>query len=176
MPFNSDLIQVLTKKQSKKYEGKYVNLTYGPKGTITFLLKDCYSHFGMTYSKKCKTYSIGITVTDAMYDKLRAVEEKVGTLLDKKLTEPLLRRLKKNCEFNNFYLKLREDQFDNDMLEENHVKVNAQITLSSVYLGYVHPSLLVCVDKISIEKCPMPERVVIEDSDDGEGEHVPIED
>ena len=152
MPFNPDLIQVSTKKQSKKYEGKYVNLTYGPnKGTITFLLKDCYSHFGVTYSKEYKTYSIGITVTDAMYDKLRAVEEKVGTLLDKKLTEPLLQRLKKNEGFNNFYLKLREDQFDNDMLDENHVKVNAQITLSSVYLGKVHPSLLVCVDKISIE-------------------------
>ena len=62
------------------------------------------------------------------------------------------------------------------MLDENHVKVNAQITLSSVYLGYVHPSLLVCVDKISIEKCPMPERIVIEDSDDEEEEHEPIED
>ena len=82
-----------------------------------------------------------------MYDKLRAVEGKVGTLLDKKLTEPLLRRLKKNEGFKNFYLKLREDQFDNDMLDENHVKVNAQITLSSVYLGYVHLSLLVCVVK-----------------------------
>ena len=84
MPFNPDLIRVSTKKQSKKYEGKYVNLTYGPKGTITSLLKDCYSYLGVTYCKEYKTYSIGITVTDAMYDKLRAVEEKVGTLLDKK--------------------------------------------------------------------------------------------
>ena len=107
-----------------------------------------------------------------MYDRLRAIEEKVKTFLDKPPEEPLLRRLQQNDEFNNFYLKLNEDQFDKEVLNEEHVTVNAQITLSSVYLGYVYPTLLVRVNKISIEKCSMPKCDVIETSDDEE-EHSP---
>ena len=175
MPFNLNLVQVSTKKPSKKSEGKYINLSYGEKGTITFSLKDCYSHFGVTYNKEYKSYSIGITVSDTMYDRLRSIEEKVKTFLDKPSEEPLFRRLKDNGEFKNFYLKLNEDQFDKDMLNEKNVMVNVQITLSSVYLGYVHPSIFVRVDKISIEKCSMPECDVIETSGDEE-EHSPIED
>ena len=164
MPFNLDLVQVSTKKQSKKSGGKYINLSYGEKGTITFSLKDCYSHFGVTYSKEYKSYSIGISVSDTMYDRLRAIEEKVKTFLDNPSEEPLLRRLQQNGEFNNFDLKLNEDQFDKGMLNEEHLTVDAQITLSSVYLGYVYPTLLV--------RATMPECDVIETSNDEE-EHSP---
>ena len=60
MPFNLNLVQVSTKKPSKKSEGKYINLSYAKKGTITFSLKDCYSYFGVTYNKEYKSYSVGI--------------------------------------------------------------------------------------------------------------------
>ena len=43
--------------------------------------------------------------------------------------------------------------------------VNAQITVTAIYKGCDHPSLLVCVDEISVSKAPprpKPVRVVIE--------------
>ena len=162
MPFNPELIQVLSKKQSKKSAEKYVNLTYGEAGTITFLVKDCYSHFGITYNEEYKTHIIGVSIPDEMYDKLRAVESRVETLLDKPLEKPLLRCLKKNDDgYNNLYLKPKE--FDRAMLNVKHVIVNAQITLTAVYVKQTHPSLLVHVDSINIEKSPQPTRTIIED-------------
>ena len=147
MPFNPELIQVSSKKQSKKSAGKYVNLTYGEAGTITFLVKDCYSHFGITYNEEYKTHNIGVSIPDEMFDKLRAVESRVETLLDKPLEKPLLRCLKKNDGgYNNLYLKPKE--FDSEM---------------AVYVNHAHPSLLVHVDSINIEKFPQLTRTVIED-------------
>ena len=163
MPFNPELIQVSSKKQSKKSAGKYVNLTYGEGGTITFLLKECYSHFGISYNEEYENYNIGISIPDEMYDKLRAAEGRVETLLDKPLEKPLLRCLKKNDDgYNNLYLKLKE--FNHGMLNVRHVIVNAQITLTAVYVNHTHPSLLVhVIDSINIEKSPQPTRTVIED-------------
>ena len=139
-----------------------MNLTYGEAGTITFLVKDCYSHFGITYNEEYKTHNIGVSIPDEMYDKLRAVESRVETLLDKPLEKPLLRCLKKNNDgYNNLNLKPKE--FDREMLNVKHVIVNAQITLTAVYVNHTHPSLLVHVDLINIEKSPQPTRTVIED-------------
>ena len=139
-----------------------MNLTYGEAGTITFLVKDCYSHFGITYNEEYKTHNIGVSIPDEMYDKLRAVESRVETLLDKPLEKPLLRYLKRNDDgYNNLYLKPKE--FDREMLNVQHVIVNAQITLTAVYVNHTQPSLLVHVDLINIEKSPQPSRTVIED-------------
>ena len=115
MPFNPELIQISSKKQSKKSAEKYVNLTYREAGTITFLVKDCFSHFGITFNEEYKIHNIGVSISDEMHEKLRAFESRVETLLDKPLEKPLLRCLKKNDEgYNNLYLKLKE--FDREML------------------------------------------------------------
>ena len=157
MVFNSELVQV------SKVTKKYMNLKYGEKGTITFRVKDAYSHFGVSCNKKFKNYSISIRIDDELFDRLKAVKEKVGTFLD----QPLLRSrsLVEDKGYKNLYLKLGKDEFNKDMLDEGKVLVNAIITITAVYLGCDHPSLLVCVDEIDITEAPPPQkpvRVVIE--------------
>ena len=70
MSFNPELIKV------SKSNDKYSNLVHG-KDTITFGLKDCYSHFGLTFNKKFKNYSIGINIKDKLFSRLKAVEAQV---------------------------------------------------------------------------------------------------
>ena len=86
MSFSPELIKV------SKSNDKYSNLVHG-KDTITFALKDCYSHFGLAFNKKFKNYSIGINVKDKLFGRLRAVEEKAKEFLDRPLSKPLLRCL-----------------------------------------------------------------------------------
>ena len=114
------------------------------------------------FNEEYKIHNIGVSIPDEMYDKLRAVESRVETLLDKPLEKPLLQCLKKNDEgYNNLYLKLKE--FDREMLNVKKVIVNAQITLMAVYVNHTHPSLIVHVDSINLIKKPPSVRTVIED-------------
>ena len=160
MVFNSELIGV------SKTRKRYTNLSYNEKGTITFAVKDAYSHFGISYNKEFKNYSIGLNINDKLFDNLKAVEEKAKTFVtDSTLSKPLLRCLVGKDEYRNLYLKLKEDEFDKDMLDVKNVMVNAQITVTAIYKGCEHPSLLVCVDDISVVKAPprpKPVRTVIE--------------
>ena len=86
MPFNPELIKV------SKSNDKYSNLVHD-EDTITFALKDCYSYFGLSFNKKFKNYSIGINIKDNLFSRLKAVEEKAETFLDRPLTKPLFRCL-----------------------------------------------------------------------------------
>ena len=112
MVFNAELIGV-----SKTTE-KYTNLSYNEKGTITFAVKDAYSHFGVSYNKKFKNYSIGLNINDKLFDNLKAVEEKAKTFVsDRTLSKPLLRSLVEKDGYANLYLKLKGDEFDEEMLD-----------------------------------------------------------
>ena len=110
MPFNPKLIKV------SKSNDKYINLVHG-EDTITFSLKECNSHFGLSFSKKFKNYSIGINIKDMLFSRLKSVEEKAEEFLDRPLTKPLLRCLFERDEYKTLYLKLKPDQFDEDMLD-----------------------------------------------------------
>ena len=135
MPFNPELIKV------SKSNGKYQNLVHSEK-TITFALKDCFSCFGLSYNKKSKNYSIDINVDGKLFSKLKAIESKVETFLDRKLKKPLLRCLVEKGEYKTLYLKPKPDQFDEDVLDERYVVVSGIITITAIYLGCGHPSLL----------------------------------
>ena len=160
MVFNAELIKV-----SKDTE-KYTNLCYNEKGTITFTVKDAYSHFGISYNKKFKNYSIGVNITDKLLDNLKAVEGKAKTFVTgRTLSKPLLRCLVEKDECKNLYLKLKKGEFDEKMLDVKNVMVNGQITVTAIYKGCEHPSLLVCVDDISVAEAPphpKPVRTAIE--------------
>ena len=99
MPFNPELIKV-----SKS--NKYSNLTHD-KDTITFALKDCFSYFGLSYNKKFKNYSIGINIKEKLFARLKAVEAKAETFLDRPLTKPLLRCLVEKGEYKNFVFETK---------------------------------------------------------------------
>ena len=99
MSFNPELIKV------SKSNDKYDNLVHD-KDTITFCLKDCYSHFGLSFNKKFKNYSIGINVKDKLFSRLKAVEEKAKEFLGRPLPKPLLRALVEKDEYKTLYLKL----------------------------------------------------------------------
>ena len=136
---------------------KYDNLVHD-KDTITFCLKDCYSHFGLSFNKKFKNYSIGINVKDKLFSRLKAVEEKAKEFLGRPLPKPLLRALVEKDEYKTFYLKLRPGQFDEDMVDVKHVLVSGLITITAIYKGHEHPSLLIRVDEIEIKKAPPREK------------------
>lgn len=162
MPFNSESIKV------SKSSDKYKNLAHG-QSTITFAFKDCYSCFGISYNKKFKNYSVGINVDDKLFKKLKAVESKAETLLDRPLSKPLMRCLVEKGEYKSLYLKPKPEQFDEEMLDERSVLVSGIITVTAFYLGCEHPSLLVRVDEIDIRKAPPREKPPVEvlsDSDD----------
>ena len=163
MPFNPELIKV------SKSNDKYSNLTHD-KDRITFALKDCFSCFGLSYNKKFKNYSIGINIKEKLFARLKAVEAKAETFLDRPLTKPLLRCLVEKGEYKTLYLKPKPDQFDDDMLDEGSVVVSGLITVTAIYKGHEHPSLLVRVDEIEIKKAPPREnpevRALCEDDDD----------
>ena len=126
--------------------------------TITFALKDCYSYFGLSFNKKFKNYSIGINIKDNLFSRLKAVEEKAETFLDRPLTKPLFRCLVEKNGYKTLYLKLKPDQFDEDMLDVKSVVVSGLITVTAIYKGHEHPSLLVRVDELDIQKAPPRER------------------
>lgn len=116
MPFNPELIKVF------KSSGKYMNLVHGS-STITFALKECYSHFGVTYNKKFKNYSIGVNVDDKLFSKLKAVESKAESFLERSLSKPLLRCLVERGGYRSLYLKLKPDQFEDEMLNDRAERV-----------------------------------------------------
>ena len=151
MPFNPELIKV------SKSNDKYSNLVHG-EDTITFALKECYSHFGLSFNKKFKNYSIGINIKDKLFSRLKAVEAKSEAFLDRPLTKPLLRCLVEKDEYKTLYLKLKPGQFDEDMLDVESVVVSGLITVTAIYKGHEHPSLLVRVDELNIQKAPPRER------------------
>ena len=151
MSFNPELIKV------SKSNDKYSNLVHG-EDTITFGLKDCYSHFGLSFNKKFRNYSIGINVKNKLFSRLKAVEEKAREFLDRPLTKPFLRCLVEKGEYKTLYLKPKPDQFDEDMLDVKSVVVSGLITVTAIYKGHEHPSLLVRVDQLEIEKAPPRER------------------
>ena len=151
MSFNPELIKV------SKSNDKYINLVHG-EDSITFALKECYSHFGLSFNKKFKNYSVGINIKDKLFSRLKAVEEKAKTFLDRPLTKPLLRCLVEKDKYKTLYLKLKPDQFDDDMLDVKSVVVFGLITVTAVYKGHEHPSLLVRVDEIGIQKAPPREK------------------
>ena len=126
MPFKPELIKV------SKSNDKYINLVHG-EDTITFSLKECYSHFGLSFNKKFKNYSIGISIKDKLFSRLKSVEEKAEEFLDRPLTKPLLRCLFERDEYKTLYLKLRPDQFDEDMLDVESVLVFGLITVTAIY-------------------------------------------
>ena len=147
MPFNPELIKV------SKSSDKYSNLVHD-KDTITFCLKECYSYFGLSFNKKFKNYLIGVSVKDNLFSRLKAVEEKATEFLDRPLTKPLLRCLVEKDEYKTLYLKLKPGQFDEGMLDVKSVVVSGLITVTAIYKGHEHPSLLVRVDEIDIKKAP----------------------
>ena len=110
MSFNPELIKV------SKSNDKYSNLVHG-KDSITFGLRECYSHFGLTFNKKFRNYSIDINIKDKLFDRLKAVEEKAKEFLDRPLSKPLLRCLVEKDEYKTLYLKLKPGQFDESMLD-----------------------------------------------------------
>ena len=101
---------------------------------------------------------------------MKAVEAKAETFLDRPLTKPLLRCLVEKGGYRTLHLKPKPDQFDGDMLDEGSVVVSSLITVTAIYKGNEHPSLLVRVDKIEIKKAPPREkpevRALCEDDDD----------
>ena len=109
MSFSPELIKV------SKSNDKYSNLAHG-KDTITFGLKDCYSHFGLSFNKRFQNYSIGINIKDKLFSRLKAVEKKAKEFLDQPLSKPLLRCLVEKDEHKTLYLKLKPGQFDEGML------------------------------------------------------------
>ena len=151
MSFNPELIKI------SKSNDKYDNLVHG-KDTITFELKDCYSHFGLTFNRKFKNYSIGVNIKDKLFSRLKAVEEKAKDFIDRPLSKPLLRCLVGKDEFKTLYLKLKSDQFDKGMLDVKSVVVSGRITITAIYKGHEHVSLLVRVDEIGIKKAPKREK------------------
>ena len=65
------------------------------------------------------------------------------------------------------YLKPKE--FDEDMLDVEYVLVSGIITVTAVYLGHEHPSLIVRVDEMDIKNAPPREKPKVEVlSDDDE--------
>ena len=154
MSFNPELIKV------SKSNDKYSNLVHG-EDTITFCLKDCYSHFGLTFNKKFKNYSIGINVKDKLFSRLKAVEEKAKEFLDRPLSKPLLRALVEKDEYKTLYLKLKPDQFDEGMVDVKSVMVSGLMTVTAIYKGHEHPSLLIRVDEIDIKKAPPREKPAV---------------
>ena len=151
MSFNPELIKV------SKSNDKYSNLVHD-EDSITFALKDCYSHFGLSFNKKFKNYSIGINIKDNLFSRLKAVEEKAETFLDRPLTKPLLRCLVEKNGYKSLYLKLKPEQFDEGMLDVKSVVVSGLITITAIYKGHEHPSLLVRVDELDIQKAPPREK------------------
>ena len=151
MSFNPELIQV------SKSNDKYINLAHG-KDSITFALKECYSHFGLSFNKEFRNYLIGINIKDKLFSRLKAVEEKAETFLGGPLTKPLLRCLVEKDVYKTLYLKLKPGQFDEGMLDVKSVVVSGFFTITAIYKGYEHPSLLVRVDELEIKKAPPRER------------------
>ena len=101
---------------------------------------------------------IGINIKDKLFARLKAVEEKAETFLDGPLTKPLLRCLVEKDVYKTLYLKLKPDQFDEDMLDVKSVVVSGLFTITAIYKGHEHPSLLVRVDELEIKKAPPRER------------------
>ena len=154
MSFNPELIKI------SKSNDKYDNLVHG-KDTITFALKDCYSHFGLSFNRKFKNYSIGINIKDKLFSRLKAVEVKAKEFLDRPLTKPFLRCLVEKDEYKTLYLKPKPDQFDEDMLDVKSVVVSGMVTVTAIYKGCESPSLLVRVDEIDIKKAPPREKPAV---------------
>ena len=86
------------------------------------------------------------------------VEVKAEEFLDRPLTKPLLRCLVEKDEYKTLYLKLKPDQFDEDMLDVESVVVSGLITVTAICKGHEHPSLLIRVDEVEIKKAPPRER------------------
>ena len=122
------------------------------KDTITFRLKDCCSHFGLTFNRKFKNYSIGINIKDKLFSRLKAVEEKCKEFIDCPLSKSLLRSLIQKDDYKTLYLKLKSDQFDEEMVDVKSVVVFGLVTVTAIYKGHEHPSLLIRVDEIDIKK------------------------
>ena len=135
------------------------------KDSITFALKDCYSHFGLTFNKKFKNYSIGINSKDKLFSRLKAVEEKAKEFLDRPLSKPLLRCLVEKDEYKTLYLKLKSDQFDEDRVDVQSVVVSGLMTVSAIYKGCEHPSLLIRVDEIDIKREKPKVKALCDDDD-----------
>ena len=154
MSFNPELIKV------SKSNDKYSNLVHG-KDTITFALKDCYSHFGLSYNKKFRNYSIGVNIKDKLFSRLKAFETKAGEFLDRPLSKPLLRCLVEKDEYKTLYLKPKPSQIDEDMLDVGFVLVSGLITVTAIYKGHEHPSLLIRVDGLDIQKAPPREKPTV---------------
>ena len=162
MPFNSESIKV------SKSSDKYKNLVHC-QFKITFAFKDWHSCFGISYNKIFKNYSIGINVDNKLFRKLKAVESKAKTFLDRPLSKPLMRCLVKKGEYKSLYLKPKPEQFDEDLLDERFVLVSGILTVTAIYMGCEHQSLFVRVDEIDIKKAPPREKPPVEvlsDSDD----------
>ena len=87
-----------------------------------------------------------------------SVEAKSEAFLDRPLTKPRLRCLVEKDEHKTLYLKLKPGQFDEDMLDVESVVVSGLITVTAIYKGHEHPSLLVRVDELNIQKAPPRER------------------
>ena len=124
------------------------------------------SRFGLSHNKKFKNYSIGINVDDKLLKKLKAVESKAETFLDRELKKPLLRCFVEKDGYKTLYLKPKE--FDEDMLDEQYVLVSGIITVTAIYLGSKHPSLIVRVDEMDIKNAPPCEKPKVEVLFDGD--------
>ena len=154
MSFNPELIKI------SKSNDKYSNLVHG-KDTITFRLKDCYSHFGLTFNRIFKNYSIGINIKDKLFSRLKAVEEKCKEFIDRPLSKSLLRCLIEKDDYKTLYLKLKSDQFDEEMVDVKSVVVSGLVTVTAIYKGHEHPSLLIRVDEIDIKNAPPREKPAV---------------
>ena len=154
MSFDPELIKI------SKSNDKYDNLVHG-KDMITFALKDCYSHFGLTFNRKFKNYSIGINIKDKLFGRLKAVEEKCKDFIDRPLPKPLLRCLVEKDDYKTLYLKLKSDQFDEEMIDVKSVVVSGMVTVTAIYKGCESPSLLVRVDEIDIKKAQPREKPAV---------------
>ena len=84
-----------------------------------------------------------MNIDDKLFDKLKAVEEKAKTFVtDRTLSELLMRCLVEKNGYKNLYLKLKVEDFDEEMLDAGNMVVNAQITVTDIYKGCEHPSLI----------------------------------
>ena len=136
MQFDEDLIRV-----SKKSE-KFVELLQGD-DPMTFEFKDCYSHFGATYSEKFDSYSIGIRVPEGVFQSLRPLRKKPQrSWMDPPLGPSWIENERYRSK--TLYLRLKPGQIKH----EAQVKVSGKFTVSGIYLGRL-PSLIARADEIA---------------------------
>ena len=164
MSFNPELIKV------SKSNDKYSNLVHG-KDSITFGLRECYSHFGLTFNKKFRNYSIGINIKDKLFDRPKAVEEKAKEYLDRPLSK-LQTTFAVPCRER----RIQDVVFKVKTRPIRRGYVRRRICCGfwfnygvAIYKGCEHPSLLVRVDEIDIKKAPPREKPAVKafcDEDD----------